>query len=264
LIDKQKEQQSAPFYVISLVFHAALIILIPAVGAPQYGWLHAKGGPVEVNLIVEPAAVVVDGTKPQGPAISAPLPKPPQVTEKPKPAPEPVVQEEEEPPLTTTGPATETASQPEKVPEVEEEPAVPVEETTSTTPADAETELGEETVPPNDGPPEPPFGSSVVTTLVPLRFPKEGRQLQARFVVPVLVQVSADGKWEKAVVERSTGIDMLDNWAINVSRQAYAYKKLGYPYELRLEVAIDPVNLVVEPMAVDERVRYLHVDGVGE
>jgi outer membrane biosynthesis protein TonB len=264
LISKQNEQKSAPFYMVSLVFHAALIILIPAVGAPQYGQLHARGGPVEVTLLEEPPAVVVDGTKPQAPAISAPLPKPPQVTEKPKPQPQPPVEVEEEPPITSSEPAAEGFPQPERLPEATETRAEPDEVASPTATTDTQAELGDETVPENNGPPEPPYGSHVVTSLVPLRFPKDGPLLKARFVVPVLVHVSENGTWEKAIVERSTGVELLDKWAVDVSRQAFGYKNLGYAYELRLQVAIDPVNRLVEPMAADERVRYLHIGDAGE
>lgn len=245
---KNDQARTLPSLFISLVIHAALIFLIPFVGAPQLGHPDAAGGPLKVTMImpVTPSEIssIVDTRIP----VQSASTKPPVVTETKPPASSNQVQPSKV--LTTSNNVAPTKISPEKVTDVSPEPA-------HTSPSES-SESNNGNALGKSGPPEPPYGDKMLNlNLLPTpRFPKDGHTLTGTTTFTLIVTVSAEGVWENAIKIQPVKPHYLDSWVVNNSK-SLPYEKLGEPYEVTVGITLNPYTRAVIWDIPKERVRLL-------
>ncbi len=244
---KNDQARTLPSLFISLVIHAALIFLIPFVGAPQLGHPDAAGGPLKVTMImpVTPSEIssIVDTRIP----VQSASTKPPVVTETKPPASSNQVQPSNV--LTTSNNVAPTKISPEKVTDVSPEPA-------QTLPSES-SESNNGNALGKSGPPEPPYGGDVISLFPQLEFPKDGHTLSNTTTFTLIVTVSAEGVWENAIKIQPIKPHYLDTWAVKASQKALNYNRLGEPYEVTVGITLNPYTRAVIWDIPKERVRLL-------
>ncbi|NLN17999.1 MAG: hypothetical protein GX162_01800 [Firmicutes bacterium] len=253
------------FLIVSMLLHALLLFLVPGFGLSPLGVMSGIGGDaVEVSIVplepvtissmvprVEPDKSLIPVRRVQTPPQPRPTPLPQTPTPAPAPRPERPEVEESLPQRVLTAPTS-----PQEVPEVSTQPTVeePVIEPTPETTSE-ETEQAE----PEPEPLIPPLVHEAVSGFGLLRhYPaKEAALLMDTLVARVEVTVTTEGKAINPRLLTPSVNPHLDYWVEQTAARQLQFAPAPSPYQVTVEVLIDPQNKKVTLTPEGERVRFI-------
>lgn len=245
---KNDQARTLPSLFISLLIHAAIIFLIPFVGAPQIGLPNTSGGSLKVTMIMPTTPSETISTTDTRKPVSSPPSTPAAVTQVQPPSLSKQVSNSRV--ITSTNPVTSTKVSSDNKVEATSEATLPI---IPSEPANSPNGDGSGT----SAPPDPPYGGDVIAFLPNLGFPKDGHTLTTTTTFTLIVRVSAEGTWENAVKIQPVKQHYLDNWAVKATQQALRYSRLGEPYEVTIGIVLNPYTRAVNFDVPKERVRIL-------
>ncbi|MGI6081509.1 MAG: hypothetical protein ACOYEP_01365 [Limnochordia bacterium] len=253
------------FLIISTLLHTLLLLLIPGFGLSPIGAMTGIGDAVEVTIlpmepvtISRPTAPQVEPSRSLVPVKTVQTPSQPRPTALPR-APVPVPRQEQPtvedslPQQIVTAPTS-----PQEVPEVSTTPTV--EETPTESEPETTTEETEEAeAEPEPEPLSPPLVREAVSGFGLLRhYPaKEAALLVDTLVARVEVTVTTEGKAVNPILLTPSVNEYLDFWVTQTAARQLQFAPAQSPYQVTIEVLVDPQNKRVTLTPEGERVRFV-------